>query len=646
MKWCALAVVAASLLNAANPPKTRKAAPRPAVPLTKLSKDEQIVHALNRLTFGPRPGDLEAVRAQGLTQWIDQQLHPERLAENPALEARLKPLETLRLSTAEILKAYPQNPFANLQRYVPLNEIVRQEQANRIYNGTIEERKAVLNSLDAETRKKAILAAGQGLVNVVPELKPEFEAARKAQQDERNAEMKRRTPAFEDVTTPAQRDTLRKGTPAQVAELLNSLEPVKRQQVAAAMPRQQLIGLPELRRLGIALRQPQEVILSDLREAKVLRAIYSNRQLEEVLTDFWFNHFNVFEGKQSIRPALVSYERDAIRPHVLGHFKDLLLATAHHPAMMYYLDNWESIAPGAFEIGPFAPPVDQMARQLAQRARGLNENYGREILELHTLGVDGGYTQQDVVNVARCFTGWTIAKPNTDPQFVFAAFMHDFGPKTVLGHAIPAGGGESDGLKVIDILVHHPSTARFISKQLAQRFVADQPPQPLIDRMALTFTRTEGDLRAVLATLFASPEFWSDAAWQNKVKSPLEMVASAARATGADALDGFVLAQRVADLGEPLYGKLEPTGYPNTGEAWLNSSGLFARMNFAAAIVNGNLPGVKPESVRFEGKSGEEIARQLLGHDPSAETRDAIAGAKQPKAIAALVIGSPDFQKR
>jgi uncharacterized protein (DUF1800 family) len=272
-------------------------------------------------------------------------------------------------------------------------------------------------------------------------------------------------------------------------------------------------------------------------------------------------------------------------------------------------------------------------------------------MELHTLGVDGGYTQQDVVNVARCFTGWTIAKPATDPQYVFAAFMHDYGAKTILGHIIPAGGGETDGLQAIDILAHHPSTARFISKELAQRFVADNPPQTLIDRMAQTFLKTDGDIRAVLSTMFSSPEFYSDGAYQTKVKSPLEMVASAARATGAEALDGFMLAQRIADLGEPLYGKLEPTGYPNTGEAWLNSAGLFARINFASALTNGALQGVNVDPTRLDGKDSTAIARQLLGHDPSAETREVIgnpaSGKPQPsKAIAALVIGSPDFQKR
>jgi len=652
MKWFVLALATAGVLCASNPAKTRKASAKPAPLATKLTKDEQIVHVLNRLTFGPRPGDAEEVRRMGIDKWIERQLHPESITENPVLADKLKPFDTLNQPVAELIKTYPLAPPGIMIRFTPLNEILKQDQVNKLYNGTIEERRGIIDSLDPEARKKVLISVAPQMLAVVPELKKAAEDARKAQQEERMAAMKKMNPPLNELLTEqAQRDIALKGKPAQVAELLNQFDETKRRQLASVIPRQQLGGLPELRRMGIAQRQPQEVIMTDLREGKILRAVYSNRQLEEVLVDFWYNHFNVFEGKMNVRPLLESYERDAIRPHVLGHFKDLLLATARHPAMLYYLDNWESIAPGAFDIGPFAPPVEQMARQLAQRARGINENYGREIMELHTLGVDGGYTQQDVVNVARCFTGWTIAKPATDPQFVFAAFMHDYGAKTVLGHAIPAGGGESDGLQAIDILAHHPSTARFISKELAQRFVADNPPKTLIDRMAATFTKTDGDIRAVLTTMFAAPEFYSEGAFQTKVKSPLEMVVSAARATGAEAIDGFMLGQRVADLGEPLYGKLEPTGYPNTGEAWLNSAGLFGRINFASALTNGALQGVTVDASRLEGKDASSIARELLGYDPSAETREAIdtppQGKPQPaKAIAALVISSPDFQKR
>jgi uncharacterized protein (DUF1800 family) len=638
MKRFAFALVIAGLLAAA--PK-----PTPKI-ITRLTKDEQILHVLNRLAFGPRPGDIEEVRRMGVGKWIELQLHPESITENPLLEERLKPYDSLRMTSAEVIKAYPQFAPGAITQFTPLNELVKPDQVSKLFNGTVEERKAVVNSFDPETRKKVLLSVGPTVFNVVPELKKEYDDLRKTQQEERQKMMMMRTPQLDALLDPAQRKIVGSGTPAQIAELLGRFDDTKRRQIAAAMPRPQLGGLPELRRKGIELRQPQEVVMSDLRESKVLRAVYSNRQLEEVLVDFWYNHFNVFEGKMQVRPLLVSYERDAIRPHVLGRFKDLLLAVAHHPAMLYYLDNWESIAPGVFDVGPFAPQVQAISRQLAQRAKGINENYGRELMELHTLGVDGGYTQADVIAVARCFTGWTIAKPADDPKFVFAPFIHDFDAKVVLGRGIPAGGGESDGLQVIEILAHHPSTAHFISKELAQRFVADDPPKSLVDRMAAVFLGTGGDLRAVLAAMFNSSEFYSGAAYQSKVKSPFEMVVSAVRATGSDAADGFLLAQRIADLGEPLYGKLEPTGYPNTGEAWLNTAGLFARMNFAAAIAGGRIQGVTLDDTRLAGKDAQAIAHELLGRDPSPQTRDAVGSGGKPKDIAALVIGSPEFQKR
>jgi uncharacterized protein (DUF1800 family) len=402
-----------------------------------------------------------------------------------------------------------------------------------------------------------------------------------------------------------------------------------------------------------------------LKQAKVFRAIYSNRQLEEVLVDFWYNHFNVDVGKNTMQaPNLVhllvgSYERDAIRPHVFGHFKDLLLATARHPAMLYYLDNWESMSPGGYQVGPFAPrrgvvngqPNSVLPGPLDRIAHGLNENYGREIMELHTLGVNGGYTQADVIAVARCFTGWTVTNPEK-PEFVFAPFMHDFGEKTVLGHKIPAGSGEQqDGLQVIDILAHHPSTAKFISRELAQRFVADDPPQALVDRMAQTFMKTDGDLRAVLQTMFTSSEFSSEGAWQSKIKSPLEMVVSAVRALSADTIETSTLVQKVADMGEPLYGKLEPTGYSNNGETWLSTAGVLGRMNFSSALVSGLIPGVKPDLSRLAGKDAPAIGRQLLGHDMSAQAAAAIDQGVQnkndtPSFIGSLVLSSPDFQRR
>jgi uncharacterized protein (DUF1800 family) len=629
----------------------------------KLSSDRQILQALNRLTFGARPGDIEEVRRVGVQKWIQLQLHPDQIPEDPALEAKLKPLETLSMPPAEIIKEYSITPRnVAVVRPVLLNQIVSGEQMRKIQNGTAEERQSTLMALDPEKRMKVLATINPPLVENFPELKKEAEEARRMQQEERQKEQRRLNPPLEDLLNPDQAATARRGNHDQLADLFSYLDPEKRELVAAALPPQALAEFPEIRRLGMKRRQPQQVIESDLREGKVYRALYSHRQLEEVLVDFWFNHFNIDEAKNlmnpnaSERPLLGSFEREAIRPHVFGHFKDLLLATAQHPAMLYYLDNWESMSPDGvdqMQVGPFAtpPPPPGLLIQPQRQAHGLNENYGRELMELHTLGVNGGYTQQDVIAVARCFTGWTIKRPFTDPQFVFADFMHDHGEKTVLGHKIAAGGGQQDGLQVIDILAHHPSTAKFISRELAQRFVADDPPPALVERMAQTFSKTDGDLRAVMETMFSSPEFFSEGAWLAKVKSPLEMVVSAVRASGGEAVDSMTLAQKIGDLGEPLYNKIDPAGYSNNGEGWLNTAGLLGRMNFATALVSGQIPGVRLDSSRWENQNATVIVRDILGRDASPETQAAIEKGlegKEPSArlVVGLAISSPDFQRR
>ena len=618
---------------------------------TRLSADRRIVHVLNRLTFGPRPGDVDEVRKAGVEKWIDLQLHPDRISENPALDAKLKPLETLRMEPAQIIKDY--SPMRVAPPFTPLTELLPGDQFRKVMNGTAEQRQKAIAALDPEERSKVLAMLQPDTLEGLPELQKEAEAARKAQNEQRQKEFRSRMPQLNDLLNPDQMQMAYRGNTEQLTELFAYFEPARRIQIAGALPPNSLSAFPELRREAMKQRQPQQAVIGDLREGKIYRALYSNRQLEEVLVDFWFNHFNVYEGKNNVnlRPLMASYERDAIRPHVLGHFKDLLLATARHPAMLYYLDNWESVSKDAFEIGPFAPNVEQVARQLARQAHGLNENYGREVMELHTLGVNGGYTQDDVINVAKCFTGWTIRQPNTKPEFVFAAFMHDMGEKTVLGHKIPAGGGEQDGSQVIDILAHHPSTAKFISKQLAQKFVADEPPPALIDRMALTFTKTDGDLRAVMQTMFASPEFFSEGAFQAKIKTPFEMVISAIRSLQATATDAFGLAQKISDLGQPLYGKLEPTGYPLTGDSWLSTSSLFGRINFGTALASGQIAGVKLDATKLPANDPAAIARALLGTDPSPETTEAIQKGLEgheptPRYIAGMVIGSPDFQKR
>jgi len=590
-----------------------------------LSNDQKIGHALNRLTFGPRPDDFTQVQKLGLKKWIDIQLHPDHIAENPVLQTKLAPFDTLRMTPLELAWRYPPP------------QLIKDMVAGK-----------VPYPKDPETRMM-IDRAAQRLKN------------KQGKDDEK--------PTLENAgLADDQQRALRRGTPQEKLKVFDDLLDEQKDEVLEAMPQGARIGLfsvapPDLRRRIQKVGGPQFVITQDLMEAKLLRAIYSNRQLEEVLTDFWYNHFNVFLDKGADRYLVGSYERDDIRPHVLGKFHDLLLATAESPAMLFYLDNVESVDPvaAALSQGP------RRAGQPAKPRKGLNENYARELMELHTLGVDGGYTQRDVTEVARCFTGWSIKAPREGAGFIFREKLHDNGPKIVLGHRIPPGGGIQDGLKVLDILAHHPSTARFISRKLAMRFVADEPPPSLIAKMARTFREKDGDLRAVMQNMLASPEFWSQGAYRAKLKSPLEMVASSVRALGADVDFSFALSQQLVQLGQPLYRKQEPTGYTNAGQDWMNSASLLARMNFAIALAGNRIPGVKVDAARFgDAPDTDQIAVALMltglsddaraaiqaGLDAQADPenskpkRPAAQQVPKPLVIAGLMLGSPDFQRR
>lgn len=635
----------------------------------KLSTDRQIVQALNRLTYGLRPGDVDEVRRIGLAKWMEQQLHPDQIAENPVLGERLKPLKSLPMPVSEVVATYSPDRSMGMMMMVveaPFSALNKLPQTvrTRIMNGTAEERTAALDAMDPEPRGKLLATLPENIMGYTPKYKDEAEKARKAMQEDRRAQLRKRNPQLPDLLGVREMADVRSGEKDRVMAVIEKLDPDKRVDVVALLPPKSQAFLPEYRRAAQMKRIPQLAASEDLKEARMYRAVYSNRQLEEVLVDYWFNHFNVDSTKsagmaQNLGHVLIgSYERDAIRPHVLGHFKDLLLATARHPSMLYYLDNWESMAPESFNVGPFAPrrgtlngvPNSLLPNGLQRLAHGLNENYGREIMELHTLGVKGGYTQGDVIAVARCFTGWTVANPE-NPEFVFAPFMHDFGEKTVLGHKIPAGGGEEDGLKAIDILAHHPSTAKFISLGLARHFVADQPPQTLVDRMAQTFMKSDGDLRAVMETMFRSPEFLSEGAWEARVKSPLEMAASTIRAMGGEMTDAWSTVQKISDMGQALYAKLEPTGYPDVAETWLGATAVIARINFGYAIALGEVPGVTVDAARWQGLDSASIAKALLGHEASKQTLDAIAAGLEgknpsPAMVASLVLGSPDFERR
>ena len=440
----------------------------------------------------------------------------------------------------------------------------------------------------------------------------------------------------------------------------------------------------------VELMQAERRVLTELAQQKILRAAYSERQLHEVMVDFWFNHFNVSAGKGQTRAYLTEYERDTIRPNVLGHFRTLLGATAQSPAMLFYLDNWQSAAPegattnagikdrarrgaglfpGSGRRGRIQPPparrtmADLPPAAQNRRPRGLNENYARELMELHTLGVDGGYTQKDVQEVARAFTGWTVANPRQGGGFQFEARMHDDGEKRVLGHRIKAGGGRRDAEQVLDILASHPSTARFVVTKLARRFVSDHPPASLVDRAAARFRETNGDIREVVHTIVTSPEFFAPVAYRAKVRTPFEYVAAALRATSADTVNAMPLVIALRELGMPPYQCQPPTGYADRAEAWVNTGALLNRMNFAVALTDGRLRGVRAAFADAPGSASaprtavatsggnldaarDAIVDQVFAGDLSSSTRTTVAKAGTPAQAVALLLGSPEFQRR
>jgi uncharacterized protein (DUF1800 family) len=396
------------------------------------------------------------------------------------------------------------------------------------------------------------------------------------------------------------------------------------------------------------------------------------------MTDFWFNHFNVFAQKGADLWMITTYEREAIRPHALGKFRDLLLATAQSPAMLFYLDNWLSASEESRLPRPpnrqgqrqpqAQPPQAQPAemqpqapRPPQQRRQGVNENYARELLELHTLGVNGGYSQKDVQEIARCFTGWTIDRPNQGGGFIFRRWAHDSGSKTVLGVGIPAGGGIEDGYRVINILARHPSTARFISRKLCQRFVADDPPAVLVERIAQTFLKTDGDIRQVLGAIFSSAEFNSAGAFRSKLKSPLELIASAIRTLGGDTNGAPALHEWIRRMGGPLYQHQAPTGYSEDSSSWMNTGAFVNRINFAVAVANNQIPGtrykserfLKPESSLANGALIDRLAASTIHTELSPDSRKAVetalgqnpSGQSLTRAIE-LMLGTVEFQRK
>ena len=602
---CTIIAVAATTFAAVISAQSMKTAAGKST--ATLTQDQRILHVLNRLGFGARPGDVERVKAMGVDKYIEQQLFPDKI-DDAASEAKLQNLETLRMPTAELYEKYPQpgQLLKQLQKRNDLPADLAAARDNRVKGGA--------NAAGANTAKTGDAVSGEMQTSTNPNAKP--------------------------------------ANPVADQNPINN--PQYRQAVMAYFKENNL--------------RPAQFLTGELQMSRILRAVYSERQLQEVMVDFWTNHFNVYAAKGADRWLLTSYDRDTIRPHTLGKFYDLLLADAQSPAMLFYLDNFQSVSPNAqppqqrpgLARGPLANlrmsnnPQDQRPQQQQQR-RGINENYARELMELHTLGVDGGYTQKDVQEVARCFTGWTIIAPrgagaaaqaimnprmadmirNNPGSFIFRPGVHDNGEKIVLGHKIPAGGGEKDGFMVLDILAHQPATAKFIATKLVRRFVADDPPPALVDRVAQTFLKTDGDIREMLRTIFSSPEFNSPDAYRAKVKRPFELAVSAVRTIGADTNGGPQFHQWIQRMGQPLYGFQTPNGYSDVAENWVNTGALLERMNFALALVSNRIPGTHVDLSRLmtDAKSGTSIDKGALfdrlvglivGGEISAKTRETL----------------------
>jgi uncharacterized protein (DUF1800 family) len=564
-----------------EPPAAHRAALVVANEPGELLPDQRIQQVLNRLGFGPRPGDAARIRATGVDKWIDQQLHPERIDDRQT-DRLIASYTALSLKVDDVMRN---------------SEVVRrlQQQASRM-DGDSADRRDVRRELAAN---------------------PEF---------------------------------------------------------------------------ANAIRD-QRRLVGELQSAKLARAVTSERQLQEVMVDFWENHFSVFAGKGQTRLFLSDYDRNAIRPNAFGKFRDLLGAVAHSPAMLFYLDNWQSAAdslhptlagmrnrrgglarrprgrgiPGGrgIPVGGLPPGIGQLPPQARRRLegaapeerqrmveqlqnrpkRGLNENYARELMELHTLGVDGGYTQQDVINVARALTGWTFNRQTG--AFVFSPIVHDAGEKVVLGHTLPGGRGIEDGNDVLDIVARAPATAHFITLKLARHFVSDDPPKGLVDRCAGIFQKTDGDIRETVGCIVTSPEFFSRAAYRSKVKTPFEVVASGLRAMGAAADTTPRTAQLVARLGQPIFGRQTPDGWPDRGGAWMNTGAILGRINFGLSLAAGQIPGARvgqwPEAMRLRSLPREQqvdgVVATILGGEASPETRQVLMRGDNPLLTQAIATG-------
>ena len=695
-------------------PRADRPGARPEYHSGQLRGDESILHAVNRFTFGARPGDLEAVRAMGLEKWFEQQLHPASLDES-ILDAHLAQFPAMQWSTQDLLYALPSNAVIrqamNGRLPVPergvlhavyenqMGRIAARQQARPEKNAdrrsnppSMPNSSASMNAgmaMDADAEKSETpspmtkepssgpsgspsMDMAANLANPVP---PPFDG-----------------PLFNSILQlPAGQRVERLAAMQQpdFDAFVKSLRPMQRAQLAAGLT-------PDQKQTVAALEDPERLVVEELIAQRLTHDIYSNAQLQEVMTDFWLNHFNIYLRKNEVMPYdLVSYERDTIRPLALGKFEDLLEATAHSPAMLVYLDNASSIGPDSIAAVRAKDNAWRRPAKLRKVPEGLNENYGRELMELHTLGVNGGYTQADVIQVARILTGWTVARPLRGGDFVFNPNRHEPGAKKVMGQKFKDQ-GELQGRQLLHFLATRPATAQFISRELAERFVSDNPPQTLVDRMVRAYGSSGGDISEVLTALFHSPEFWSTSIYRAKVKTPLEYVVSAVRASNANIDNLRPLANVLRQMGMPLYGCVPPSGYSWQSSAWVSTGALVDRMNFALALAANRLPGIKvtwsPQSdensvslvsdtaSRTPEAQESRLESQLVPAGVSVATRSAVlqqfqqqsaqnsdpaagraisAGIRpvlrarataplerQDQLLAGLLLGSPEFQRR
>jgi uncharacterized protein (DUF1800 family) len=643
------------VLMVGEPLVAAAAASKPVTASTQQIQGEpRVLHALNRFTFGPRPRDMAAVQAMGLKRWFEQQLNPSSI-DDSALEARLEMFPAMKMDQAEMIRRYPSPQVLRqmIDRNIPLPS---DPVEHAIYADEIAFYKAAKAKQEA---KQAADAKGN-------EMAPAME------KDAEEAKDKAALPGdIVDPAVPAMATHEEQFYSGLEAVKIINLPPDERMRRILAMPPSELIafrkslsqaeladaadGLTPIERETLAaLQGSPRMIGAELLQSRMLRDVYSERQLEAVMTDFWLNHFNVYIKKNQNEPYMLpAYERETIRPHALGRFEDLLVATAKSPAMLMYLDNWQSIGPDSIAAkngGRFAQFAQNPQVKQALKDRGLNENYARELMELHTLGVQcevsadrpvsmldkacgQGYTQQDVTQVAKVLTGWTIDQPFRSGGYQFEPRRHEPGTKTVLGKTIGES-GEDEGMQVLHMLATSPATAKFISTKLAVRFVSDTPPAALVDRMAKAFMASGGDIKTVLRTMFDSPEFWSPEVYRAKMKTPEEFVVSAVRASGADVKNAIPLVQSLEKLGMPLYGMQTPNGYSWMAETWVNTGDLVSRMNFALGLSSDRIPGVQTDWTRLLGKTGAAM-------EPAALTQgDAAAAAKEAK-LETLLLGQP-----